>query len=105
MGDMAKIEEIKNMTLEELRPYIQRAMGLEEWPRDDWVVVGMIFDQTASDFTRMAGPPHNYEARIMGKGVGNGIGTGLGSDPVVAIFRGYLTWRSHQALLERKDQK
>jgi hypothetical protein len=81
-----EVDEIRDMILNELRLCIQHALGLEEWLWDDWVVVGMIFDETAlTRFRRMAAPPHNFEAIIMGKGIGNGIGTELVSDPVEAI--------------------
>jgi hypothetical protein len=93
---MAKIEEIPMMTIEELRPLIQRALELNEWPVNDWIVVGMIFDQAGIRVDRAPSPPYSFSVIVMGKNIGGGLGTGNDVDPVAAIFRAYLTWRSYQ---------
>ncbi len=99
---MAKIEDIPKMTLSELRPLVQRAMKLEEWPVSDWIVVGMIFDQTNIHVDRASFPPQIFQVIVSSKVSGHGLGTGIDADPVVAIFRAYLIWRSYQAILEKK---
>lgn len=102
---MAKIEDIPRMTLEELRPLIQRALGLETWPASDWIVVGMIFDQVGIQISRAAAPPHGFSVTVMGKEIGGGIGSGSDPEPVTAIFRAYLTWRSYQKIKRNNPTK
>jgi hypothetical protein len=92
---MAKVSEIKNMTVDELRPYIQRAMGLEQWPVNDWIVVGAIIEECGLVITRAHAPTYSFDIQIQGKNPRDrGMGHGVGPDFVRAIFQGYLEYRS-----------
>lgn len=50
------------MSLQELRPLIQRDIGLEEWPKSDCIVVEMIFNLTGIQLNWAAAQPfyHNW---------------------------------------------
>ena len=69
---MPKIEDIPNMTLSEMRPLIQRAIGLKEWPVSDWIVVGMIFDRIGIQVNRAAAPQHILFIVVVEKEIGGG---------------------------------
>jgi hypothetical protein len=102
IGLMAKIEDIPQMTIEELRPLVQRALGLDEWPVSDWIVVGIIFDEAVIHVDRASNPAYSFSVVISGKGIGHGLGTEVDTDPVTAIFRAYLDWRCSVARLDKK---
>lgn len=102
--NMAKIEDIPNMDIDELRPLVQRALELEAWPASDWIVVGMIFDEVRINISRMAMPPHAFSVTVMGMEIGGGIASASDRDPVTAIFRAFLAWKSYQVIEQKKNR-
>ncbi len=83
------------MPLAELRPILQRALALPDWP-GDWPAAGIIFNQCCVQTTRMSAAPHVYEAIVMGLEVAGGIAAGIDLDPLVAIFRAYIIWKAQR---------
>ncbi len=92
---MTKIRDIPGLPLEDLRPILQRALGLPEWP-GDWPAVGLIFEQCCIRLSRAAHPPHRYEALVIGFGVGRGIAASVDLDPRVAIYRAFIVWKAQR---------
>jgi hypothetical protein len=92
---MTKISEIPTLPLDQLRPIVQRGLGLSEWP-GDWPAAGMIFNQCCVQTSRQDAPPNTYSILVMGIGVAGGIASGIDPDPLVALFRAYIAWRAQR---------
>lgn len=88
---MTKISEVPHLPLEALRPIVQRALQLDEWP-GDWSAAGMIIERHPTDFYRVILTGH-HSALVWGDGVN---ASGHDSNPLVAIFRAYILMRTKQ---------
>lgn len=85
-----KIAEIPSAALDELRPVVQRGLGLQAWP-GDWEVVGLIL--TTYNLVRVEHRQGEYHAAVWSKGQN---GYGHAQDPQTALFRGFVLMRCRE---------
>lgn len=85
------------MKRDELRPFVQARMELDEWP-GDWNVAGQILDSSFFNFQRSQSGAQLYGITLFGKRV---TGSGIDEDAVTAIFRAFLLERMEADELTR----
>lgn len=90
-------QEVIKMKGEQLRPFVQTRLGLEEWP-GDWIVAGQILDSSFFNFQRSQSGQQLFGITIFGQRV---TGSGIDEDAVTAIFRAYLLERMEADELAR----
>ncbi len=85
------------MKRDELRPFVQARMELDEWP-GDWNIAGQILDSSFFNFQRSQSGAQLYGITLFGKRV---TGSGIDEDAVTAIFRAFLLERMEADELTR----
>ncbi len=91
---MTTLTEVHALALADLRPIVQRALDLPEWP-GDWPAVGLIFQQVSIALNSASFPPFAYSAVITGRHAAPGLGSAADCDPLVAIFRAFIIWKAY----------
>ncbi len=92
---MTKISEIPTLSLDDLRPIVQRALELPDWP-GDWPAAGLIFTLCRVHTSRMSAPPQTFEVRIMSLEPSGPMATSIDPDPLTALFRAFILWKARR---------
>jgi hypothetical protein len=89
--------ELNKMSLDELRPLVQTLMQVADWP-GDWDAAGTILTDHYFNFQRANTGARLYGITLFGDLV---TGSGIDDNPLVAIFRAYISMRLEEADLRR----
>lgn len=79
-------QQILHMALDDLRPFVQARMSLQEWP-GDWLVIGQILENAYFNFQRSSSGAQLFGITLFGARVN---GTGIDENPLTAVFRAFL---------------
>ncbi len=85
---MSDPSEISLLTIEQLRPLVQQALEVGEWP-GDWPAAGLILERTQYQISKSSF--NVCMVTIMSLGA---IASGIEKNPVTAIFRAFLGWKT-----------
>ncbi len=85
------------MKLDDLRPFVQARLELEEWP-GDWTAAGSILEDSYFNFQRSSSGAQLFGITLFGERVN---GTGIDENPLVAVFRAFLLQKMEEEELRR----
>ena len=91
-------QEVLRMKLDQLRPLVQRALAIDDWP-GDWEVAGSILENGYFNFQRANTGEQLFGITLFGQ---RANGTGIDEDPLVAIFKAYILLFMEESELRRR---